>query len=214
MTNFIPIFPLSLVIYPGEEVNLHIFEPRYKQLIRDCLEKKKAFGVPCMINNELKEYGTLMEITSLEKEYDNGEMDIKTRGIRVFRVLEIIYDVPDKLYSGAIVHYPRDHKHGNPVLMEGIVRGMRHLHRLMQLSREFNKPDKELVSFDIVHVAGLTLEEEYEVLCLFHERQRQEYLRLHLEKVLPLMAGLDRLKKRIQLNGHFQMPGSEGFQKK
>ena len=42
MTNFIPIFPLGIVVYPGEELNLHIFEPRYKQLIKECYEAKKT----------------------------------------------------------------------------------------------------------------------------------------------------------------------------
>lgn len=214
MTNFIPIFPLSLVIYPGEKVNLHIFEPRYKQLIRECVDRKKPFGVPSMINQELKEYGTLLEVLSVEKTYDNGEMDISTRGTRVFRVLEVIDDVPEKLYTGAIVHYPRNHPAGNPLLMKRIVSGVRKLHSLMEVERKFDKPDADLISFDVAHLSGLTLEEEYEVLCLFHERQRQEYLRLHLEKTLPVVAELERLKKRIQLNGHFRMPEGKGFGKK
>lgn len=211
MTNFIPIFPLPIVIYPNEDVNLHIFEERYRQLIRECLEKKKAFGVPCMINGAVKEYGTLVEVTSVEKEYDNGDMDIRLHGGQVFRILEIVPEAPGKLYSGAIVHYPKEYKQGNPLLMAGIVKGIRHLHRIMEVIRDFGKPDEELISFDIAHVSGLSLEEEYEVLCLFHERQRQEYLRLHLEKTLPVVAGLDKMKKRIQLNGHFKMPGSEAI---
>ena len=43
MTNFIPIFPLAIVVFPGEKLNLHIFEPRYKQLITECHEQKKTF---------------------------------------------------------------------------------------------------------------------------------------------------------------------------
>lgn len=46
MINFIPIFPLDIVVYPGEHLNLHIFEPRYKQLIRECLDEQKHFGIP------------------------------------------------------------------------------------------------------------------------------------------------------------------------
>lgn len=214
MTNFVPIFPLALVVYPGESLNLHIFEPRYKQLIRECVQAHKPFGVPTMIHNELKEYGTLLEISSIKKEYDNGELDIVTQGIKVFRVLEVISEVPDKLFSGAIVHYPPNHAAGNPALMNRIIHGVRKLHSLMGVDRKFHKPDHDLKSYDIAHVLGLTLEEEYEVLGLFQERQRQEYLRLHLEKMLPLMAGMERVKKRIQLNGHFQRPKSGGFKKK
>jgi hypothetical protein len=62
MTNFIPIFPLALVVYPGEELNLHIFEPRYKQLIKECFEQKKNFGIPSVLNEKMADLGTLVEI--------------------------------------------------------------------------------------------------------------------------------------------------------
>ena len=55
MTNFIPIFPLSIVVYPGEDLNLHIFEPRYKQLIAECIATKKPFGIPAVIGNNMNE---------------------------------------------------------------------------------------------------------------------------------------------------------------
>lgn len=213
MTNFVPIFPLALVVYPGERLNLHIFEPRYKQLIRECVDEHKPFGVPAMINGKLQDHGTLIEVVSVKKQYQNGEMDIVTRGIQVLRILEIIDDVPGKLYAGAIVHYPVNHTSGNPVLMQGILKGVRKLHALMRVNRKFSKPDDALNVFDLAHFSGLSLEEEYELLCLSHERQRQEYLRLHLEKVLPIADRLDRLKARANMNGHFLMPGLPGFKK-
>src|SRR6478672_7654588 len=124
MTNFIPIFPLSIVIYPGEDVHLHIFEPRYKQLVNDCKISKKAFGIPAVINNRISELGTLVEITEINKVYDNGEMDIKTRGLQIFRILEEVKVVPEKLYSGAIVNYPSNKEHGNQLLMQKVVNGI------------------------------------------------------------------------------------------
>ncbi len=71
MTNFIPIFPLGIVVYPGEHLNLHIFEPRYKQLINDCYTAKKPFGIPPVINKQVSETGTLLEITEISKVYEN-----------------------------------------------------------------------------------------------------------------------------------------------
>ena len=62
MTNFIPIFPLNLVVYPGEALNLHIFEPRYKQLINECVANKKPFGIPSVLKDKISEMGTLMRI--------------------------------------------------------------------------------------------------------------------------------------------------------
>ena len=66
------------------------------------------------------------------------------------------------------------------------------------------KSDDELCSYDLAHHAGLSLEEEYELLGLLHESQRLEYLKQHLSKVLPVLAGMESLKERIQLNGHFR----------
>jgi uncharacterized protein len=110
MTNFIPIFPLSIVVFPGEDLNLHIFEPKYKQMIYECHTQQKLFGIPAVIENKMQDYGTLMRIAEVTKMYDNGEMDIKTIGDKVFRILEVIDDIPEKLYSGAIVNYPRTDK--------------------------------------------------------------------------------------------------------
>jgi len=209
MTNFIPIFPLGLVVYPGENLNLHIFEPRYKQLINECFADSKPFGIPSVINKKVKEMGTLVRVTEISKVHDNGEMDIKTKGERVFRVLEVINEVPDKLYSGAIVNYPEDPDElGHRELMQKVVNGIRELHKLLKVSKDFKKPDADLISYDVAHHAGLSLEEEYELLNLPMEIQRQEYLKRHLSRVLPVIAEMEALKEKIKLNGHFKNLGA------
>lgn len=209
MTNFIPIFPLGIVVYPGEQLNLHIFEPRYKQLVNECFEQQKPFGIPTVIDNRLQDYGSLVTVEEIAKVYDNGEMDIKTRGGSVFRVLEVIKEIPDKLYCGAIVSYPSNQERGNTDQMRAVISGIKELHRLLNLSKDFKKPEDELNSYDVAHHVGLTLEEEYELLGLMDERQRQEYLKRHLAKVLPMVAGLEQMKDKIKLNGHFR--NLEGF---
>lgn len=209
MTNFIPIFPLGIVVYPGEQLNLHIFEPRYRQLINECREQNKPFGIPTVIENRLQDFGSLVEITEIVQVHENGEMDIRTRGQRVFRILEVIRSIPDKLYSGAIVNYPDNREQGNIEQMRAVMAGLRELHRVMNLNKDFAKPDEQLNIYDVAHHAGLSLEEEYELLGLLDERQRQEYLKRHLAKVLPMLAGLEQLKEKVKLNGHFK--NLEGF---
>ena len=213
MTNFIPVFPLGIVVYPGEMVNLHIFEPRYKQLVNECYKERKPFGIPTVIDNKLNEMGTLVKITELVKVYDNGEMDIRTQGMRVFRVLELIKSVPDKLFSGAIVNYPDNIEGpGKKDLMLKIINAIRELHRLLEISKDFHKPDEELGTYDVAHHAGLSLEQEYEFLGLLHELQRQEYLKRHLGNVLPVIAEMETLKERVKLNGHFKNLSSFKFE--
>jgi len=194
-------------------VNLHIFEPRYKQLVNECHTEGKPFGIPTVIDNKLNEMGTLVRITELVKVYDNGEMDIRTQGMRVFRVLEMIKTVPDKLFSGAIVNYPDNIEGpGKRDLMSKVINAVRELHRLLNITKDFHKPDEELGTYDIAHHAGLTLEQEYELLGLMQEVQRQEYLKRHLGTVLPVIAEMETLKERVKLNGHFKNLSSFKFE--
>ena len=209
MTNFVPIFPLGIVVYPGESLNLHIFEPRYKQLINQCFTDKKPFGIPAVIDNHVQDYGTLVNILEITTVHDNGELDIKTRGERVFRVLEVIREVPDKLYSGAIVNYPQNYNSGSSEVMRRVINSIRELFKLLNVEKEFGKQDDELNSYDVAHHVGMSLQEEYELLGLMHERQRQEYLKRHLTRVIPLVAEMEHLKEKVKLNGHFK--NMEGF---
>jgi len=204
MINFIPIFPLNIVVYPGEHLNLHIFEDRYKQLINECYEQGKPFGIPTVMDNHVEDLGTLVTVKEIVEKYDDGRMDIRTEGVRIFRVLEIIKSVPDKLYSGAIVNYPDTIDIRNVRMMRKIIESIRELHKLLKVTKDFKKEDDSLMSYDVAHHAGLSLKEEYELLGLLQENQRLEYLKRHLNKVIPLIGGIDNLKEKIQLNGHFK----------
>jgi Lon protease-like protein len=204
MTNFVPIFPLGIVVYPGEKLNLHIFEPRYKQLITECYAEAKPFGIPTVLGNGVSETGTLVEITKIAEVYEDGKMDIQTRGLKVFRILEVVKDIPEKLYSGAIVNYPPNNETGRKEMMQRVLTAIRQLHRLLNVTKDFGKPDELLNSYDVAHHAGLALEQEYELLGLLQEMQRLEYLKRHLNKILPVMVGMETLKEKIQLNGHYK----------
>lgn len=211
MTNFIPIFPLGIVVYPGESLNLHIFEPRYKQLISECYREKKSFGIPAIINESLQDYGTAVTIKEIVNTEENGEMDIKTEGQKVFRILEVIKEIPDKLYSGAIVNYPHNTEEGSSEIMRRVVNSIRELHKLLKVEKSFNKNDEAMKTYDVAHHVGFSLQEEYELLNLMHERQRQEYLKRHLTKVIPMVAEMERLKVKVKLNGHFNNLSSFNF---
>jgi Lon protease-like protein len=204
MTNFVPIFPLAIVVYPGEQLNLHIFEPRYKQLITECYAEAKPFGIPTVLSNGLAEMGTLVEITEIAAVHPDGKMDIHTKGLEVFRILELVKSIPEKMYSGAIVNYPDNSQAGNKVLIAKVLEAVRQLHLLLNVTKDFKKKDEELTSYDMAHHAGLSLEEEYELLGLLSELQRLEYLKRHLQKVLPVITGMESLKAKILLNGHFK----------
>ena len=143
---------------------------------------------------------------------DNGEIDIKTEGEKVFRILEVIKEIPDKLYSGAIVNYPVNQQQGSGDIMRRVMISIKELFRLLKVEKQFKKEEAELTTYDVAHHVGFTLQEEYEFLNLMHERQRQEYLRLHLSKVLPVLSEMENLKQKVKLNGHFKNLSSFQFE--
>jgi Lon protease-like protein len=88
----LPIFPLELVLLPGVPLPLHIFEPRYKEMIAECLEQKKPFGVVRASSEGVADIGCTAEIMSVTKKYDDGRMDILARGVERFEVIEVNED--------------------------------------------------------------------------------------------------------------------------
>jgi hypothetical protein len=210
MKKTIPIFPLELVAFPGEALNLHIFEPRYRQLIADCAESGEPFGVPAVVNRRIGPLGTLVELVEITERYEDGRMDIRTRGLKVFQIEDIIRQLPGKLYSGARVDFPTNDRRGAPATLGALLKTVRELLTLLQVKKDFPRPDEELTSYDLAHLAGLSLDDQYAVLGLFQERERLAWLQRHLDKIIPVVRDLEALKERVQLNGHFKhLPGFE-----
>lgn len=99
----IPMFPLNMVVLPGETVKLHIFEERYKQLVNDCIENEAEFGIPYIQAKQLTRYGSQVKIKKVLKQFPGGEMDILVEGRAVFRLIEFSEVLSPKLYGAGIV---------------------------------------------------------------------------------------------------------------
>lgn len=198
----LPLFPLNLVVYPGEDLNLHIFEPRYRQLVNECLDEQKTFGIPAFIDNKLPGCGTEVHITTLHKRYEDGRMDIKTKGLQVFRLVNFTNPVPGKLYAGGEVEIVESGDSFSAYLEE-LVSGLEKLYKLMQIEIDFD-PSQANFSYRIAHKVGLSVEQEYELLTIENESERHRFLIRHLNKVTPVVAEMERTKQRIRMNGHFK----------
>lgn len=89
MSLLLPLFPLDLVLLPGVPLPLHVFEPRYKEMIAECLDEKKPFGIVRASSDGVADIGCTAEIVEVTKRYDDGRMDILTRGVERFEVLQV-----------------------------------------------------------------------------------------------------------------------------
>jgi len=205
MQKFIPIFPLNLVAYPGEQINLHVFEPRYKQLINECNIESKRFGIPVVNKSTMLEYGTEMELIKIQKVYPDGEMDIKIRGVDVFQLLELVEVVPEKLYPGAIVTTIQNILDHHSRLFAEFEALTSQLFTLLDITKDVYKPDFILNSFGLGHYVGFNFKDEYELLRHPRETSRQKLIVEHIKKILPSVLQINEIKERAKLNGQFRM---------
>jgi ATP-dependent Lon protease len=204
MALYLPLFPLNIVVFPGEKLNLHIFEPRYKQLISECHAQNATFGIPAFVNNAVGRFGTEIKILSVEKSYEGGEMDIKTKGVRSFKIVEFFRTMPDKLYAGGIIEPVEDLQNEDPVLKARIVAALKQLYQVLGLSSLFMELAPDFKAYDIAHHLGFTTEKEYELLQCSSEQERQMLIVEHLEQVLPVILQTEKIKEKVKMNGHFK----------
>lgn len=96
----IPMFPLKIVVLPGEEIKLHIFEDRYKQLLSDCESHESTFGIPVMMEDTMLNIGTEVKLERVIKRYEDGKADIVIKGMNLFSIIGFYQELPEKQYGG------------------------------------------------------------------------------------------------------------------
>lgn len=205
MSSFLPSFPLNLVVFPGEKLRLYIFELRYRQLIRECLEQGSTFVIPTVLNERLAEYATEVKIVSLDKDFPTGEMNITTEGIGRVKIHEFQMVATGKLYpSSAIERLVDLDEETVPQLKLEVYEMAKELHDLLGIEGKLPPNPQLLESFDLGHHVGMNLSQEYGLLVLSSEKERFLSLKTHLQKTLPVVIETERLKSRAKLNGHFK----------
>jgi ATP-dependent Lon protease len=85
----IGLFPLGIVLLPTERIPLHIFEPRYRELIGECLEQEQEFGLVHADDDGLRAVGTRATVTEVVERFDDGRLDIVIEGGERFRIVEL-----------------------------------------------------------------------------------------------------------------------------
>lgn len=204
MPDFLPLFPLKIVVFPNEKLNLHIFEPRYKQLIRECENNNITFGIPAFIDNKIMDFGTEIELLSVEKKYESGEMDVKTRGLGIFKIHEFYSVAPNKLYSGADIQRIEDNSIGIPEKAEKLLEFLKELFRILNIDKSLPQSSESFRTYAIAHHVGFSVEQEYEFLKIPEESTRQDFMFDHLQKMIPVVKEMERLRQRVQMNGHYK----------
>jgi Lon protease-like protein len=194
VNSLLPLFPLELVLLPGVPLPLHIFEPRYKEMIAECLEQKKPFGVVRASSEGVADIGCTAEIMSVTKKYDDGRMDILTRGVDRF---EVIHVNDDRAFLQAEISVVRDedgNESGKPAA-EKVKQAVRLHAEIAKLAgTEPSGPDEHASNLSFLLAGSLPLDLDFKqnLLSTLSEAKRLEAVVGYLEAILP---GLRRASK-------------------
>lgn len=204
MADILPAFPLSLVAYPGEELNLHIFEPKYKQLIHECDKNGITFSVVPYFEGKDLEYATEMELVEISKIYPDGKMDIRTKGVGLCKIIDFLDRHPNKLYPGIEMEKMTWDDTADLVLTLEILERVAILYDAMNIDNVKIESPGDFRTYQIAHKVGFNVDQELTFLSLSKEVERQNYMLSHLESVIPVVEEMEIMKKRAAMNGHFK----------
>ncbi len=198
----IGLFPLGIVLLPGEVVPLHIFEERYKKLVGERLEGGE-FGIVLADEDSVRECGTTARVAQLIEELDDGQMDILVEGMRRFRIVEVVTpDDSEADYLSAEVDYYRDSEpEGSAVLNDAALEMFRKMLALMDVEIPDELAGEGPLSFRIAAAVDFGAPLKQELLESLSEEQRLEILLAVMASLLPRLELRKEREDAIRGNG-------------
>jgi Lon protease-like protein len=200
LAALIPLFPLDVVLFPGTPLPLHIFEPRYKEMIAECLAQNRTFGVVRAIEQGLAEVGCTAEIVTVVKEYPDGRLDLVTEGRKRFELLAVN---EERSFLRAEV-LMIDDELGTPP-QEDTARAIQLHSELLALAgaqQDLAAVDPSLLSFHLAGSLPLDLDFKQKLLSLRAESERLTLLINYLETLIPNLHRAARAREKAGGNGH------------
>src|SRR5207245_2669330 len=198
----IPLFPLNVVLLPGAELPLHIFEPRYRAMVKECLEQKSEFGMLLSLTDGVARVGCTAEILEVAKRYPDGRMDILSVGRAPLRVVELLTENP--LLEGHVDYLEDRESPGNPRVQRELVALFEACHTLIfdDYPKNLEGASTEELSYLIAATLPMDLLWKQQILELRSEPERQERLVAYLREWAPHLQKKEAMRQRAGGNGH------------
>jgi Lon protease-like protein len=201
LNTLLPLFPLDLVLLPGVPLTLHIFEPRYKEMIKECLNHKSVFGIIRSKEESLANIGCTAEIMQVLKKYADGRMNILAEGKQRFEVLQVNQE---RAFLQADVFYLEDEN--DPAAADNVEKAIRLHQEIMELA---GAEPEEIEAADSAHLAyrlagSLPFDPDFQqaLLEMSSEADRTRALVSFFERILPALQRNAGAKKKAGGNGH------------
>lgn len=198
----IPLFPLGIVVVPGEDVPLHIFEPRYREMVADCRANGEPFGIVNTQDGKLHTIGCTVTICQIIHAHDNGELDILTQGQERFIIRDVLRD---KSYFQAWIDYLHDESDEDVEerLRHRVLGYFQRLGKVLDLAVPDPTHREAQLSFVLAGMMDLERPLKLQLLNMTRESDRLELLGDYLQTVVPQMEQAKEFRRRVKSNGHF-----------
>jgi Lon protease-like protein len=198
----IPLFPLNVVLLPGAELPLHIFEPRYRAMVKDCLAEKSEFGMLLSLPKGLARVGCTAEIRAVVKRYDDGRMDVLAIGRAPFRVLDLFQE--DPLLEGQVDYLEDREAAPNLRVQRELIELFEACHTLIfdDYPKNLQGALPEELSYLVAATLPMELLWKQQILELRCEADRQERLVTYLREWAPHLQKREAVRQRAGGNGH------------
>jgi Lon protease-like protein len=199
-----PLFPLGLVLLPGEQVPLHIFEDRYKQMIGECLDEEREFGILWLAEDALKEVGCAARITRVLERFDDGRMNIVVEGTTPFRLERRIGDLA---YPAGDVELLDDDPDTDEDALERARKSYADLVEQVTDTRPEPEALAELGAYGMAATLEIAASAKQALLELRSEPARLGQLEALFDEALKRIRTATRVAEQASGNGHLK-PGS------
>jgi Lon protease-like protein len=201
VSALLPLFPLDMVLLPGVPVPLHIFEPRYKEMIKECLDQSRHFGIVRMKDEEFAKVGCSAEILNVLKTYPDGRMNILAEGQKRFEILQVNQE---RSFLQADVFYLEDESDPSP--KADLEKALRLHGEIMELAGAHPDEIKDADSSQLAYrLAGsLPFDPDFQqaLLEMSSEAERIRAIVSFFERILPVLQRNARAKRKAGGNGH------------
>ena len=197
----IPLFPLNVVLLPGAELPLHIFEPRYREMVRKCMAQRSEFGMLLSMPDGIARVGCTAEILEVLTQYPDGRMDIVTVGRIPFRAVELFFQNP--LLEGQ-VDYLEDCEISSAQPSRELVELYETCHTLIfgDFPKDLAADAPQCFSFRVAAALPMDLLWKQQLLELRTEADRQERLASYLRGWAPHLQKVGTARAQSAGNGH------------
>ena len=201
----IGLFPLGVVLLPGERIPLHVFEPRYRELIGECLDDEREFGLLLADDAGMREVGTTAAVVEVLERFDDGRLDIVIEGRERFRLLE---ETAGRSFMTAQVSPLGDaDEHPTPAEVDRCLAAYRRVAAAAEADADEPAQDVELLSYWIAARVDFGVDVKQELLELRSERDRVTRLAGLLDRAREAIAWAKTARQRASTNGRVEPPG-------